>query len=84
LLEAAARTVVAVSRSGRLLGAIAFGDELRADAVEAVAAMRAAGLAPVLVTGDNRRAAERVAEELGIDNVRAGVDEPCRGEAPSS
>ncbi len=72
-LEAAGRTVVAVARAGRPLGVIALGDELRPDAAAAVAALRAAGLVPVLVTGDNQRAAELVAARLDIDEVHAGV-----------
>ncbi len=74
-LESAGRTVVAVGRNGQLLGAIALGDELRADAVAAVGAMRQARLTPVLVTGDNRSAALRVAAAVGIDPdaVHAGV-----------
>ncbi|HEV3402240.1 MAG TPA: cation-translocating P-type ATPase [Acidimicrobiales bacterium] len=72
-LEDAGRTVVAASRGGRLLGAIAFDDRLRPAAADAVAAMQRAGVRPVLVTGDNRRAAERVALELGIEEVHAGV-----------
>jgi len=72
-LEAAGRTVVAVAADGDAIGLIALGDEIRSDAVEAVAAMRAAGLEPVLVTGDNERAARHVARQLAIDDVRAGV-----------
>ena len=72
-LEAAGNTVVAVSRDRELLGAIALGDELRADAIETVAGIKRAGLTPVLVTGDNPRTAQRVAEEVGIDQVYAGV-----------
>jgi heavy metal translocating P-type ATPase len=72
-LEEAGRTVIAASRGGRLLGAIAFDDSVRPDASEAVSAMRQAGIRPVLVTGDNRRAAERVALELGIGEVHAGA-----------
>mgnify|MGYP000607288343 CR=1 FL=1 len=72
-LESAGRTVVVVAADGEPLGLIALGDELRPDAVEAVAQMRAAGMTPVLVTGDNARAAEQVAARLGIDDVRAGV-----------
>ncbi len=74
-LEGAGRTVVAVGRDGQLLGVIALGDELRADAVAAVAAIRQARLIPVLVTGDNRSAALRVAAAVGIDPdaVHAGV-----------
>jgi P-type Cu+ transporter len=72
-LEAAGRTVIAVSRGGTLLGIIALGDELREDAVAAVAAMKRARIVPVLVTGDNERAAQRIAAALGIDQVHAGV-----------
>jgi Cu+-exporting ATPase len=72
-LEAMGRTVIAVSRDEQLLGAIALGDELRPDAAQAVAAMREAGITPILVTGDNPRAAAQVARELGIDDVQAGI-----------
>ncbi len=72
-LEAAGRTVVAVARAGRPVGLIALGDELRPDAAAAVARLRTQGLVPVLVTGDNQRAAELVAARLGIDQVHAGV-----------
>jgi len=72
-LEAAGRTVVAVAADSEPLGVIALGDEIRTDAVEALAQMRDAGLTPVLVTGDNDRAARHVAAQLGIDDVRAGV-----------
>jgi heavy metal translocating P-type ATPase len=66
-------SVVAVSRERQLLGAIALGDALRADAVEAVAALRQAGVIPVMVTGDNPGTAQRVAQELDIEEVYAGV-----------
>ena len=72
-LEAAGQTVVVVARERESVGAISFGDELRADAVGAVAAMKGAGLVPVLVTGDNEGAARRVAATLGIEEVHAGV-----------
>ncbi len=72
-LEAAGQTVVVIGRERELLGAISFGDELREDAVAAVAAMKAAGVVPVLVTGDNEGAARRVAVAAGIEEVHAGV-----------
>jgi len=72
-LEQTGYSVVAVSRERQLLGAIALGDALRADAGEAVAALKQAGVIPVMVTGDNRGTAQRVAQELGIDEVYAGV-----------
>ncbi len=72
-LEEAGRTVIVVSQNEHLLGAIALGDELRADAVETITAMRHAGLTPILVTGDNPRAASWVGHAVGIDDVRAGI-----------
>jgi Cu+-exporting ATPase len=72
-LQAAGHTVIAIAADRTARGVLALGDELRADAIDAVAAMRRAGLEPVLVTGDNERTAHRVAEQLGIDQVRAGV-----------
>jgi len=73
VLEAAGRTVMAVARDGRALGAIALGDTLRPDTSSAITALRAAGVQAILVTGDNERAARRVADDLGIDEVHAGV-----------
>jgi len=72
-LEAAGRTVIAVGHGGRALGVIALGDTLRRDAAKAVAALRKAGLRTVMLTGDNERAAQRIAKEAGIDEVHAGV-----------
>ncbi|MBS0418082.1 MAG: cation-translocating P-type ATPase, partial [Proteobacteria bacterium] len=72
-LEAAGRTVIGAARRGQALGVIAFGDPLRPEAVSAITALRKAGLEPILVTGDNERTARRVAGELGIEKVHAGV-----------
>ena len=72
-LEEMGRTVIAVGREGQALGVIALGDTIRPDAKEAVAALRNAGLRTVLVTGDNERAARRIAREAGIDELHAGV-----------
>jgi P-type Cu+ transporter len=72
-LEEAGRTVIAIGRSGRALGVLALDDTLRADSARAVAALRKAGLRTVLLTGDNERAARRIAREVGIDEVYAGV-----------
>jgi Cu+-exporting ATPase len=72
-LEATGRTVVAVSTDGRLLGIIALGDEIRPEAAAALGQMRQDGLTPILVTGDNARAADHVAKQLGIAQVHAGV-----------
>ena len=56
-----------------LLGAMAFGDAPRPEAAEAVAQLEARGIRTVMLTGDNRAAAEAVGRRLGIDDVRAEV-----------
>ena len=72
-LEEGGRTVIAVAKDKHFVGLVALGDRLRPDAVETVAEMRKAGLKTVLLTGDNERAARRIAREVGIDEVYAGV-----------
>jgi heavy metal translocating P-type ATPase len=72
-LEAMGRTVIGVARGGSALGIIALGDTNRPDAPRAIASLRKAGLMPILVTGDNERAARWVARELGIEEVHASI-----------
>ncbi len=72
-LEEAGRTVIAVAKNEQLQGIIALGDRLRVDATETITAMGKAGLKTVLLTGDNERAARRIAREVGIDEVYADV-----------
>ena len=57
----------------RLLGLLAFGDTIKATAAEAVSRLHKLGIKTVMLTGDNRGAAEAVAKELGIGEVRAEV-----------
>jgi len=72
-LENLGRTVIAVARTGTPLGLLAFGDSLRPDAAQAVRALKDAGVEPILATGDNERAARRVAAAVGIEPVHAGL-----------
>jgi len=72
-LEDEGRTVIAVSREARLIGLIGLGDELRPDAAETVRRLRESDVRTVLITGDNDRAARRVADELGLDDVHAEI-----------
>ncbi|MYQ95305.1 cadmium-translocating P-type ATPase [Streptomyces sp. SID4946] len=73
-LEDEGRTAVLVTVEGDPVGVLGIADRPRPDAAAAVAALTAlAGAAPLLVTGDNPRAAARLAEEVGITNVRAGL-----------
>ncbi|MFE6490016.1 heavy metal translocating P-type ATPase, partial [Streptomyces sp. NPDC057757] len=64
--EAAGRTAVAVGWDGGARAVLEVADALRPTSVEAVARLRALGLTPVLLTGDNRTVAEAVAAELGV------------------
>ncbi len=72
-LEAAGSTVVGVAVDGAPWGVIAVADRLKETSRQAVAELRGLGLTPVLLTGDNERAARAVADEVGIDRVVAGV-----------
>ena len=71
--ERSAATVVAVAWDGVARGLVVVGDALKPTSREAVADLRALGLRPVLLTGDNRASAESVAAQVGIDEVIAGV-----------
>jgi len=72
-LETAGRTVIGVARSAELLGILALGDALREDARDTVYRLKAAGVRVALLTGDNMRAAQRIAAEAGIEEVYAEV-----------
>jgi heavy metal translocating P-type ATPase len=73
-LAEAGATVVLVTGDGVPLGTLALTDRLRPHAPAATAALTAlTGTAPVLLTGDNTRAAARVAEATGLVDVRADL-----------
>ncbi len=72
-LEAMGRTVVGAVCDGEVLGLVALTDKLKPTSREAVSELRALGLTPVLLTGDNERVAAAVAAEAGIERVLAGV-----------
>jgi len=66
-------TPVWFAADGRIRAVIVVADTIKHDAAEAVSGFRKLGLTPVLLTGDNRRAAESVAATLGIERVVADV-----------
>lgn len=68
-LPAPPGTLIAVASGGRFTGYIAVSDPLREESRAEIEAFRTAGVIPVLLTGDNRESAERVARELGIEEV---------------
>ncbi|MFJ7330139.1 heavy metal translocating P-type ATPase [Streptomyces cyaneofuscatus] len=67
------RTAVAVAWGGAARGVLGVADAVKDGSAAAVAQLRALGLRPVLLTGDNRAVAEAVAREVGIDEVHAEV-----------
>ena len=73
--EAAGRSVswLARARDHHALGLLAFGDAVKPSAAAGVARLREQGITTVMLTGDNRGAAEAVARELGLDSVLAEV-----------
>ena len=71
--QAEGRTVIGVAREQAVLGYLALADEIRPEARAAITALRARGLRVVMLTGDNERAAQAVAHQVGIDEVVAGV-----------
>lgn len=69
--EEQGHTVSFVARDGRSLGFIALADTLREDAAETIGKLIAAGVIPVLLTGDNERVARGIADAAGIGEVHA-------------
>ncbi|MCO7202777.1 heavy metal translocating P-type ATPase [Microbacterium sp. CnD16-F] len=66
-------TVVAVARDGEYLGAIVVADRVKPTSAAAITRFRELGLEPILLTGDTASSAARVAAEVGISRVEAGV-----------
>ncbi|MBP0491560.1 cadmium-translocating P-type ATPase [Roseomonas sp. SG15] len=71
-LQAEGKSVSVLLADGRFQGVIALRDEPRADAKAGLDALKALGIAPVMLTGDNPRAAEAIGTALGLP-VRAGL-----------
>jgi len=65
------KTAMYVAVDGAVAGVIAVADRIKDSAPAAIRALRASGLRVVMATGDNRRTADAVARDLGIDEVHA-------------
>jgi Cu+-exporting ATPase len=72
-LEADGKTVMFVALDGHPAGVIAVADTLKESSVEAIQRLHRLGLQTVMITGDNRRTAEAIARQVGIDQVLAEV-----------
>ncbi|MFJ6011650.1 heavy metal translocating P-type ATPase [Streptomyces sp. NPDC092952] len=71
--ETAGRTAIAVAWDGEARAVLEVADKIKDTSAEAIAELRALGLHPVLLTGDNRTAAEAVARAVGVEEVYAEV-----------
>ncbi|MEO8292448.1 MAG: heavy metal translocating P-type ATPase [Actinomycetota bacterium] len=72
-IAAGGRTTVIVAVDGRAVGVLGIADAARETAAEAVTSLRGLGIEVVMLTGDNRATADRIAGMLGVDTVIAEV-----------
>ena len=72
-LQSAGKTVVVLVENGEALALLAIADPLRDSSRAAVGRLKQMGLKVVMLTGDNAATAEAIAQEAGIEEVRAGI-----------
>ena len=72
-LQEEAKTVVYVGLNGEIIGLIAIQDVPKSSSKEAISELKKRGLKTVMLTGDNEKVAQAIANEVGIDQVIAGV-----------
>ncbi len=67
------KTLAFVSANGKVIGIIAVADQIKENAPKAIKKLKGMGLKVVMITGDNKRTAEAIAKQVGIDDYRAEV-----------
>lgn len=72
-LQDEAKTVILVGLNKQIIGLLAIQDVPKANAKQAIADLKAQGLKTVMLTGDNERVAQSIAQDVGIDDVIANV-----------
>lgn len=72
-LESQAKTAMLVAKDHQVIGIIAVADPVKEDSKEAIAVFKEFGLTPIILTGDNERTARAIADEVGVEEVIAGV-----------
>ena len=72
-LEAGGRTVVTLADEHKAVAVFAVADTIRESSVEAVRDLKKLGVRTVMLTGDNEKVAQVVAEQAGVDEFRAGL-----------
>jgi len=73
-LQAEGKSVLFVAVDARIAGLLAVADPIKATTQEAIADLQKLGLKVVMATGDNRRTAETVAKQLGLDRFEAEIE----------
>ena len=72
-LQSEAKTVMLVAIDGKVEGVIAVADTLKDNSKDAIEELHRMGLKVAMITGDNRKTAEAIAEQVGVDDVLAEV-----------
>ena len=72
-LEDDAKTVVAVSDDGRLIGLLGIADTVRPGVKDVIGRLRQSGITTIMLTGDNERSARAIAAQLGLDEYHAAL-----------
>ena len=72
-LAQSGKTPLFFEEEGKLLGIIAVADVIKSDSPEAIRQMREMGLKVVMLTGDNEKTAKAIGDQVGVDDVIAGV-----------
>ena len=72
-VEHAGKTAVAIAWDGEARGILVVADTVKPASASAISQLKGLGLNPVLLTGDNKVVAQRIAKEVGIDDVKADV-----------
>jgi P-type Cu+ transporter len=73
-LQEDGKTAVFVAIDGETAGVLAVADPIKGTTAEAIKDLHTLGLKLVMLTGDNRRTADAVAKQLGLDSVEAGIE----------
>ncbi|WP_280468529.1 heavy metal translocating P-type ATPase [Nocardia cyriacigeorgica] len=71
--EAEGKTAVAIGWDGKARGVLVVADAVKSTSAEAITQLRALGLTPIMLTGDNAAAARAIGDQVGIDEVIAEV-----------
>jgi Cu+-exporting ATPase len=72
-LESEGKTAMMVAYDGKVRGLVALADTLKEDSVRAIAELKAMGIKTAMITGDNRKTAEAIARQVGMETVLAEV-----------